>query len=279
MFTVLPQISIIIATFNAEKTLKRCLDSIKRQTNSNFELIIIDGGSTDNTIKIIKENIQYIKHWVSEPDNGIYDAWNKGIKLARGNWIWFLGADDYFYSNSSIENVVHRTQAAPTEIKVFYSKVMLVNSQEKEIYACGDNWVTTKKFFFKHMNIPHQGVLHHKNLFSHRLFNTAFRICGDYELLLAELKQNDAFFYPEITVCMQAGGISSSPYSSVKAVKELIMAQKLHGQKIPSMFILMTLFRAYLRILLFKIIGSNRAHYIMDKYRMLLGKEPYWEKI
>jgi len=279
MYIEPPQISIIIATFNAEKTLRRCLDSIKNQINPNFELIIIDGGSSDDTVGIIKAYSQHINHWMSEPDNGIYDAWNKGVRLARGNWIWFLGADDYFYDNLSIEKIVYFTQATTSTSKVLYSRVMLVNNEGNEIYACGDDWEVTKKLFFKHMNIPHQGVLHHKALFSNRLFNTDFRICGDYELLLGELKLHDALFYPEITVCMQAGGVSSSPSSSVKAVKELIKAQNLHGQRVPSAFILMALLRAYLRILLFNIVGVNRTHYIMDKYRMLLGKKPYWEKI
>ena len=274
-----PQISIIIATFNAEKTLKRCLESIKSQTNSNFELIIVDGGSSDDTVSIIKEHSKLINHWISEPDNGIYDAWNKGVALAKGKWIWFLGADDYFYNNLSIEKIVDFTQINSGNTRIIYSRVMLVNPEGKEIYASGEDWQTTKKLFFKHMNIPHQGVLHHRELLAYRVFNTEFRICGDYELLLGELKLNAPVFFPEITVCMQAGGVSSSPYSAVKAVKELIKAQRLHGQKIPSIFISMALLRAYLRILLFNVIGINRAHYIMDKYRMLLGKKPYWEKI
>jgi len=275
----IPQISIIIATFNAAATLTRCLDSIKNQINKEYELIIIDGGSSDDTASIIKENAPLINYWISEPDKGIYDAWNKGITQAQGHWICFLGADDYFHDERSIERLISILPNVPSKIKVIYSKVMIVNSQGKEIYACGENWEMTQKPFLKHMNIPHQGVLHKKELFSPYSFNTAFKICGDYELLLRELKQNDAYFYPEITVCMQAGGISSSPNSSVQAIKELIMAQKLHGQRVPSMFILLALLRAYLRIILFSVIGIERTHYLMDKYRALLGKKPYWEKI
>lgn len=274
-----PQISIIIATFNAEKTLRRCLNSIQSQTSSDFELVIVDGGSSDDTVSILKEHNKLINYWISEPDKGIYDAWNKGIALAKGKWVWFLGADDYFYDNSSIEKILDYAQVNSTHSRIIYSRVMLVNQDGEEIYASGEDWPTTKKLFFKHMNIPHQGVLHHKELFLHRVFNTDFRICGDYELLLGALKIDAPIFFPEITVCMQAGGVSSSPYSSVKAIKELITAQKLHGERFPSIFISMALLRAYLRILLFNVIGIKRAHYMMDRYRILLGKKPYWEKI
>lgn len=88
-------ISIIIATYNAEKTLKRCLNSIVSQKKDQLELLIIDGCSTDRTMDIVREFAESIDVIVSEVDKGIYDAWNKGIRLATGEWIMFLGADDY----------------------------------------------------------------------------------------------------------------------------------------------------------------------------------------
>ncbi|MBP9970812.1 MAG: glycosyltransferase, partial [Paludibacteraceae bacterium] len=94
------KISIIIATYNASKTLNRCLDSIVSQKNSEVELIIIDGGSTDETLSVINSYSSDIDYVLSEKDNGLYDAWNKGIKAAKGDWIMFLGADDQLLSNA-----------------------------------------------------------------------------------------------------------------------------------------------------------------------------------
>ena len=98
--------SIIIATFNSDKTLSATLDSLLKQTYNKFEVIIVDGLSNDNTLAIIKEyeekflqaNINYIL--LSEKDSGIYDAWNKGLKKVNSNWIAFLGSDDTYYPNA-----------------------------------------------------------------------------------------------------------------------------------------------------------------------------------
>ena len=92
-------ISIIIATYNAEKTLKRCLNSIVSQKKDQLELLIIDGCSTDRTMDIVREFAESIDVIVSEVDKGIYDAWNKGIRLATGEWIMFLGVSIYLAFN------------------------------------------------------------------------------------------------------------------------------------------------------------------------------------
>lgn len=89
-----PLISVIIATFNAGKYLAACLESIITQTYKNIEIIVIDGGSTDNTIDILKHFDRHSLKWISEPDNGIFDALNKGMMMATGKWLHFLGADD-----------------------------------------------------------------------------------------------------------------------------------------------------------------------------------------
>ena len=88
------KISIIIATWNAAKTLKRCLDSIVPQLTDETELILVDGGSKDDTNKIIDSYGDKVAVHISEPDKGIYDAWNKGVSKAKGDWVMFIGADD-----------------------------------------------------------------------------------------------------------------------------------------------------------------------------------------
>ena len=101
-----PLITIITTVLNNEKYLQECLDSLHNQKYKNYEHIIIDGGSTDKTIDIIKKNENKIDFWISEKDRGIYDAFNKGMSLARGEFIGFLNSDDIYYSESTLSYVV-----------------------------------------------------------------------------------------------------------------------------------------------------------------------------
>ncbi|RZK98792.1 MAG: glycosyltransferase, partial [Pedobacter sp.] len=87
-------VSIIIVTYNAGQDLQACFDSIRKQASSAIEVIVVDGGSKDNTVDIIRANNDIIATWISEKDDGIYDAMNKAIKLTKQDWIYFMGADD-----------------------------------------------------------------------------------------------------------------------------------------------------------------------------------------
>ena len=91
----LPLISIVTVSLNSQKTIQRTIDSVKNQIYKNIEYIIIDGGSEDKTVSIIKNNSTTVKKWVSENDNGIYDAFNKGLRIFSGDYIGFLNSDDY----------------------------------------------------------------------------------------------------------------------------------------------------------------------------------------
>lgn len=100
-----PLISIIVAVYNNAVTLQRCIDSVASQSYPHKELVIIDGGSTDGTVEIIKRNSDKIDCWVSEPDRGIYHAFNKGLDRTKGDWIYFLGSDDYLWDNYTLSRV------------------------------------------------------------------------------------------------------------------------------------------------------------------------------
>src|ERR1700744_4382606 len=102
-----PFFTIIIPTFNSEKTLQNALSSILSQNFTEFEILIVDGVSNDNTIKIVKENIEKDKRirFISEKDNGIFDAMNKGIELSLGEWLYFLGSDDRLHNSSILRSV------------------------------------------------------------------------------------------------------------------------------------------------------------------------------
>ena len=264
-----PLISIIVAVCDGAKTLQYCINSITSQTYPNKELIIIDGGSKDATVDLLKANSAHIGYWISEPDKGIYNAWNKGLAQAKGDWICFLGADDYFWDAQVLERIVNSLERLPPEIRVAYGQIMLVDSSRHSLHAIGESWDKIKTRFQQIMSIPHPGVMHRSSVFQqHGRFNESFRIAGDYELLLREFKTRDAFYIPDIiTVAMMQGGISSNPTNSLLAMREIRHAQKMHGQRLPGWIWLAATARVYLRFLLFRLFGAALASKALDLYK------------
>jgi glycosyltransferase involved in cell wall biosynthesis len=174
------KISIITVTFNAAATLQSTIDSVKTQTYPNVELIIIDGQSKDGTVDIIKQNTQYISYWISEKDNGIYDAMNKGIIAATGDRILFLGADDYLFSKDILSAIFEKNDYI--SIDFLYGNVQL--SSSKKIFGC-------PKTFLKllNQNISHQAIFYKKQLLEKKgYFNIKYKVLADYYFNLQVFK-------------------------------------------------------------------------------------------
>lgn len=151
-------LSIIIATYNAEKGLKKTLDSILIQTWKDYEVMVVDGGSSDKTLEILKKNESIFKgklRWISEKDQGIYDAMNKGINLAKGEWLYFLGSGDVFYDKNVLKMV---SGAMEENIDVLYGSVQV-----------GDHPTPSHGRFNEakliNQNICHQAVFARKGVF------------------------------------------------------------------------------------------------------------------
>ncbi len=207
-----PLITIITVSFNSEKTIAATIESILRQTYSNIEYVIIDGNSKDKTTGIIKSFKQKFKQrdinfiWISESDTGIYDAFNKGIKRAKGDWISFLGADDTYIENAVelyIKNLPER------EVDLLYSNIQITGKKHM-------NGVWSWQKFRRSMHIAHAGAFHHKNYFKkHGLFDTSYKIAGDYELLLRAKENLKTHKLNAITVIMADGGISNTQIKKV----------------------------------------------------------------
>jgi glycosyltransferase involved in cell wall biosynthesis len=275
-----PLISVIVAVFNGDKTLQQCIDSVAQQNYANKELIIIDGGSKDETPDLLESNQQKISYWISEPDTGVYNAWNKGLLKAKGEWICFLGADDYFLDAQVLERMAAQLLTVPSEICVAYGQVMLLNNIGESLYPIGEPWRVVRERFKQVMCVPHPGLMHRRSLFDRRgNFDESFRIGGDYELLLRELKTGEAMFIPGIiTVAMRQGGISSSPSNAIEAMQESRRAQRMHGQYFPGLFWIMAMARVYFRLLLTNLMGEKMARKLLDLARQIKGLPPYWTK-
>lgn len=202
-------ISIIIATYNAAGTFVKCMDCIRNQSFKDFELIVIDGGSTDATLAIAKENSDLIDYFVSEPDAGIYDAWNKGLAQARGEWIMFVGSDDYLLPDALETYQSFMNNNALNDVYYISSKVEIISDRGERRRVFGWPWVW--HIFKKKHIVAHPGSLHHKNLFKNfGAYDTQFKIVGDYEILLRAKEKLNARFINQITLQMTEGGVSTS---------------------------------------------------------------------
>ena len=249
-----PLISTIVAVFNGKATLQQCIDSVAQQTYPNKELIVIDGGSKDGTVELLKENRNKFSYWISEPDRGIYNAWNKGLVRAQGEWICFMGADDYFWDSTVLERMAVQLERLPTSIRVAYGQILLIGEDGQLPRRIGESWEKVKEPFKKYMCIPHVGTMHRRNLFEqHGKFDESFRIAGDYELLLRELKTGDAVFIPDIiTAGQRLGGISTNTANDFRKQREVMRAQWMQGQLMTRDYL-----KQYLLVLLLKVFGEQ----------------------
>jgi len=230
----MPLISIIVAVRNGALTLQRCINSITDQSYALKELIIIDGKSTDGTVAIIETNSTVIKYWESEPDRGVYHAWNKALDHVKGDWICFLGADDFFWKANVLGQLAEYLKNAGPKTTCAYGRVALVDENGKTLMTIGEPWEKIKKKFRQIMCLPHPGLMHHHSIFERKgKFVENFRIAGDYELLLRELIHWDPVFIPITVVGMQNGGLSTKPNNVVISLKEMRFAQKMNGIKYP----------------------------------------------
>ena len=148
------KITVITVCFNAANTLERTIQSIKEQTYWDIEYIIIDGKSTDTTINIIKQYEKYVTHWISEPDKGVFDAMNKGLSLATGDYVIFMNAGDYFADANTIENVA--SYIVNNEVDVYHGDIYRDIKSQDHIWKSTPFYLNKRKI--KGMNICHQAI-------------------------------------------------------------------------------------------------------------------------
>lgn len=201
-----PLVTVITAVLNGAGTIGDCIESVLRQDYPLLEHIIIDGGSTDGTIDVLREYEDRIALWISEPDRGVYDAWNKGLLLSHGEWVAFLGADDIFLPGA-VRAYMELTLKNPDA--EFLSSVVRLEHHGGYTRLFGDSWQWPR--FLKVMCTAHPGSMHKKSLFKdYGLYDTSYKITADYELLLRARTALKAAFMSTTTVAMKAGGVSDS---------------------------------------------------------------------
>jgi glycosyltransferase involved in cell wall biosynthesis len=277
-----PVISIIVAVYNGAKTLQRCIDSVSNQTYLNKELIIIDGGSTDGTIDILMANNDKIAYWKSEPDNGIYHAWNKALGHASGDWICFLGSDDYLWRRSVFEEIMpHMIKAESQGIRMVYGQVARVTEEDEISCVDGYSWEYTWRSIIIDgiCTFTHQGMFHHRSLFElYGKFDESFQIAGDYELLIRAFKEGgDAYFINGLIVAgMQTGGITSN---CIKLVKETARARQKNRLRVITIPWLISYAWAICYPFLNYMIGDRNVRYLVNSGKRLVMHLSYKKKV
>ncbi len=206
-----PTITIVTVVYNGEQEIEETIKSVIEQTYKDIEYIIVDGASTDNTIKIVKKYEDHIAHWTSEKDNGIYDAMNKGIDLANGKWINFMNAGDTFADNDTLSKIVENTKE---NNDVIYGDRYYVKNDKKTLQKAKS--IDT---IFEKMPFGHQSVFIKNEVLKKFKFNDTYKFAADYNLLMQLYLEKYNFQYIEIPICnFISGGQSESglrPYLEV----------------------------------------------------------------
>lgn len=214
-----PLISIITVCRNEVSTVEATIKSILEQTYTNWELIVIDGASQDGTLEILKIYENKIAHLLSEPDTGIYNAMNKGIKLAKGDFLYFLNANDTLYDNNIFEKVTAIIEEHPDK-KLFFGDVNFKSKENRShIGRFGD---FNNIFMFLKSNLNHQSIFYHRTLFKEfGLYDESLKMLADTDFnmkLLIKAKLT-AVHCPFIINNFQLGGFSSDFLLAEKETK------------------------------------------------------------
>jgi glycosyltransferase involved in cell wall biosynthesis len=225
------KISIITVTYNSAATLAHTLESVNNQDYTDIEHILVDGGSTDETVTII-QSFPHVAKWVSEKDNGLYDAINKGIRMATGDVIGILNSDDFFPGNHIISLIAQAFKQ--NSIEAVYGDIAFVRPGrlEKIIRLYSSKKFTPRRFGFGYMP-AHPSFYVRRNCYEqHGVYKLDYTIAADYELLMRFIfRQRIRYYYiPEILVYMRTGGVSNKNFMSRYTLnKEIIKACKENG--------------------------------------------------
>ncbi len=200
-----PAISIVVATYNAARTLSRCLDSIRTQEFSAWELIIADGASTDDTLRIIERNSDIVRWHDSRRDAGIYDAWNRALAVAKGEYVCFLGADDAWRDSQALLRLFRAIDGQRYDLVSSRGLIRDPAGGRQSIF--GGPWDYRR--LGRRMVVCHPGLLHRRSLFDmYGDFDASLRIAGDLDFLLRLPPGLQTLHVDAVSVAIDGGGVS-----------------------------------------------------------------------
>jgi glycosyltransferase involved in cell wall biosynthesis len=219
----LPKISIITIVRNGCEFIEQTIKSVLSQRYDNIEYIVIDGGSTDGTVDIIKSYESKIAKWISEKDEGIADAFNKGLSFVTGDYVLFLNSDDSLANPDVVEIMAHKIIENKLPTLIYGDCDVLDRSSGRMMYRASIKF--SPQGLKRGQMLPHPSLLIHRTYFEkYGLFDTRFKIAMDYELLLRGGLKERVVHVPLLVTCVRNSGMSTLNHKHV--VDEIILALK-----------------------------------------------------
>ena len=226
MSEIRPTISVVTVVFNGRRFLAQTLASVAVQDYHPIEHWVIDGGSTDGTLQIIQDQASRLAGWISEPDDGIADAFNKGLARAQGDYIMFLNADDALTGPAVLRQLIDCARANSWPDVIYGDCDLHDPATDAFLYRATINY--DRERFLNRETLPHPGMLMHRRYFERfGQFDNSYEIAMDYELFLRGVPEVGAVHAPVVVSKVRAGGISARARSQV--IDETIRALKKHG--------------------------------------------------
>lgn len=275
-----PFISIITATKNAESTLSNLLKSIETQSATSFELVVQDAISTDRTLEILANATHRLPavQITSERDLGIYDAWNKAVRRAKGQWLLFLGADDHLAEKDVLEKASNTLQAQPDNITFGAGAVRMMDTLGNcTLYAKPvlDGGCSRLKYIAP---AAFPGLFIRRDVAESNPFDASLKISADYDFLCRTWDDQKAVGLDFDVCIMLEGGISSDPANQFSAAWENARIAARHFHNVWEIDRARMLIKAGLVSTAFRTLGPERGATLLDKIRQLRGLPPCWKK-
>lgn len=231
------KISIITVVYNNEKTISDAINSVISQNYSNIEYIVIDGGSTDNTVNLINQHKDKLSYFVSEKDESLYDGMNKGILASTGDVIGILNSDDLYQDSNVIKEVMEQFNNN-LDLDILYGNLVYVKNED--VNKVIRDWKSKSYYrhFFENGNVPpHPALFVRKRIYNEvGLFNLNYKLAADYELMLRMLRKNNfnTKYINRLIVKMRLGGATNQSFTNiVNQNDEILKAWKNNGLKPP----------------------------------------------
>lgn len=212
------RISIIAATCNAAAQLERMLRSVEIQRYPHWEIIVQDGGSTDGTLDILRQHSKSVS-WVSEPDRGIYDAWNKAVPRASGDWSLFLGADDFLVDDKALAHCAHFLKKLDAGI-VFAYGVLAMGLDGKITGILDRSRHKVFSMFISDMGLPFPATFIRTDFLKQHAFDSVYKIAGDFAFCADHIRLDNVARLPVCVSFFELSGVSSSESSRKRLLRE-----------------------------------------------------------
>jgi glycosyltransferase involved in cell wall biosynthesis len=270
-----PLFTVVTAVYNGAERLESTILSVLSQEHADFEYIIIDGGSTDGTLDILRKYDGSIAYWISAPDKGIYDAFNKACLSVTGQWTIFLGAGDLFYNANVLTSMAEVVRNVGLETEIVYGRVLLTTSENMPVETLNSPWNQMRGRWIggRPMLPHHQGVFHRDRILSAESpFDITYRIAADSKLLYSSIRRAQPVFSDMIVASASVGGISTDVRYSIAAAKEVSRVNREFGfRNYPSEFWYYS--KTAIKGGINKLGGDYLSRLCVDEYRRLTGRK------